>query len=108
MAKTSQKGRPSDSRLDSFIWTNDEVELLLNIVDEYKVKQAVESFDGESRQSKYAEILSAFQKEYPSKDDAGKIAKEFPPAVNEVMKSILTSKPKSVRTKCRHAVDSGR
>ena len=57
MAKTSQKGSSSDS----FLWTDDEVELLLTIVNKYKVKKAVESVDRESCQSKYAEILSALQ-----------------------------------------------
>ena len=41
MPKASQKQKPSDS----FIWTDDEMELLLNIVNEYKVKKAEESVD---------------------------------------------------------------
>ena len=41
MPKESQKGKPSDS----FIWTDDDVELLLNIVNKYIVKKAEESVD---------------------------------------------------------------
>ena len=74
LAKASQKG----NRSDSFNWTDDDVELLLNIVNEYKVKKAGESVDWESCQSKYADILSASQKEYPSKENGEKIRTVYP------------------------------
>ena len=52
MAKEPQKGGPSHP----FLWTDDEVELLLNIVYKYKVKKAVESVDWDSCHCKYANI----------------------------------------------------
>ena len=62
--------------------------MLLNIVNEYKVKKAEESVDWQSCQSKYANILPAFQKEYLSKENAEKIR-----TVNGVRKfSMLITK----------------
>ena len=82
MPKASQKGKTRDS----FIWTDDDVELLLHIVNEYKVKKAEESVDWQSCQSKYANILSTFQKEYPSKENAENIRTVYPHSVNGVRK----------------------
>ena len=69
MPKASQNGKLSDS----FICTDDDVEFLLNILNEYKVKKAEEIVDWQSCQSKYANILSTFQKEYPSENSGKKL-----------------------------------
>ena len=38
---------------DFFVWTDDEVELLLKVTHEYKALKAAENIDWESSQSKY-------------------------------------------------------
>ena len=44
----------------SFIWTDSEVELLLRVVNEYRVNKISESVDWETVHNKYADILSLF------------------------------------------------
>ena len=41
-------------------------------------------------------------------EDAAAIGKDFPQKKDEVMKSVLTSKLKAIRSKNRHAGDNGR
>ena len=40
-----------------FSWTDDEVELLLKVTNEYKVSKTAENVDWESLQRKYSDIL---------------------------------------------------
>ena len=42
-----------------FVWSDDEVELLLNIANDYKVSKAAESMDWESVKSKYNESVKS-------------------------------------------------
>ena len=55
-----------------FLWTDDEVELLLNITHEYKTAKAAECTDWESVKSKYADILDLFKEHSPGSDDERK------------------------------------
>ena len=66
------------NKLDNFIWSGDEVELLLNVVPEYKTARTMENVDWETCQTKYADILDLFLAQYPSKENAEEIGKEFP------------------------------
>ena len=43
--KQSQSKNKSKSKGDTFIWTDDEVELLLKVTTEYKVSKAAENVD---------------------------------------------------------------
>ena len=43
-----------------FIWSDDEVELLLNIANDYKASKAAESVNWESVKSKYGDICDLF------------------------------------------------
>ena len=51
-----------------FKWTDDEVELLLNVSNEYKVSKASESVDWESVKSKYSDIYDLFVAALPNDD----------------------------------------
>ena len=95
-------------KTENFVWTDDEVELLLNVVLEYKTARTAENVDWETCQSKYSDILNLFLAQYPSEHDAAQIEKEFPHQNNEVNKSIITSKLKAIRLKFRAAVDCGK
>ena len=68
----------------------------------------MENVDWESCQTKYSDILSAFQEQYPSKEDAEKLGKDYPHLSEDVTKAMLTTKLKSSRLKYRKAVDTGR
>ena len=44
---------------DNFVWTDDEVQLLLEVTDDYKMSNAVKNIDWELCQSKYTDILES-------------------------------------------------
>lgn len=90
------------------MWTDDEVDLLLSVVLEYKLSKTAENIDWETCQSKYSDILDLFLSQYPSPENAAEIGKEFPHKEDELTKVILTSKMKAIRSKFRAAIDSGR
>ena len=46
-----------------FTWTDDEVELLLKVINEYKVRKTTEGIDWESVKRKYSDILDPFREE---------------------------------------------
>ena len=49
-----------------FTWTDDEVQLLLKVTNEYKVSKTAEGVDWESVQRKYSDILDRFREEKQS------------------------------------------
>ena len=59
MSKTGRTQKKSDdkSKSDSYIWTDDRVELLLNVTNECKVSKTINNIDWTSGQSKYSDIL---------------------------------------------------
>nr|XP_057945606.1 uncharacterized protein LOC131139747 [Doryrhamphus excisus] len=93
-------------KVESFVWTDDEVELLLRVTLEYKSNKYQENVDWESCPSKYSDIMLAFQQQYVTGDMAA--GKDFPHDPCNVSKCQITSKLKAVRNKYRHAVVSGR
>ena len=54
---TKSKAKAKNGNL---VWTDDEVELLFNVVIEYKVKRTAENVDSESCISKYSDMLEMF------------------------------------------------
>nr|XP_023698025.1 uncharacterized protein LOC111859494 isoform X1 [Paramormyrops kingsleyae] len=93
---------------DCFVWTDDEVELLLKITHEYKLSKAAENTDWESCQSKYSDILQRYKEHYPSREEAQTLAKDYPHSLEDISKVIISTKLKAVRIKYRQALDSGR
>ncbi|RXN03160.1 tripartite motif-containing 16-like protein [Labeo rohita] len=85
-----------------FKWTDNKVELLLPVTQEYKVAKASENIDWETCQNKYAEILDRLKEQYPVDDIA------YPHSKDDLTKLIITTKLKAIRLKYRHAVDSGK
>ena len=76
------------SKSDCFIWTDDEVELLLKVSIEYKTSKTNENSHWESWQSKFRDILHLFNEQYPSTENAQAIGKEYPHNHGELSKSI--------------------
>ena len=104
--KGKQKSGSDESRSkekpDVFVWTDDEVQLLLKVTLEYKTSKAIENVDWESIQNKYTEILTIFKERLPALPDEGKkIGKDYPHKPEEITKGTLTSKLKSIRQKYR-------
>lgn len=109
MSNSREKSSKSKkNKTENFVWTDDEVELLLNVALEYKTTRTAENVDWETCQTKYSDILELFLAQYPSEQDAALIEKEFPHQNDEMNKTIITSKLKAIRLKFRAAVDSGR
>ena len=109
MSKSKQNPKKTDKKAaDSFVWTDDEVELLLKVTMEYKTSRAIENIDWESCQTKYGDILQLFVDQYPTPENAVAIEKDFPHKKEQIVQSSLTSKLKMIRKKFRQAVDAGR
>ena len=81
---------------------DDEVELILNIANDYKVLKVAESMDWESVKSKYSDICDLFIAALT--DDDSDVKNNFPHKKEEVTKQIVTSKLKAIRLKFRQAV----
>ena len=100
--------RTASSKRD-FVWTDDEVELLLTVTHQYKVQKLMETVDWESIKFKYDDILTKLREELPATEEEAKsLQKDYPHTKEKITKAILTTKLKSVRIKFRQAVDSGR
>ena len=76
---------------DFFSWSDDEVELLLKVTQEYKAAMAAQSIDWESSQSKYGDILERYREYYPSSQEAMATGKEFPHKKEELTKGMCAS-----------------
>ena len=87
-----------------FTWTDDKVELLLNVANDFKVSKAAESVDWESVKSKYSDIRDLLVDALPDEITPG----SFPYKKEEITKQVVTSKLKAIRLKFRQAVDSGK
>ena len=109
MSKSKQTPKKTEKEaINSFIWTDDEVELLLKVTMEYKTSRAIENVDWESCQNKYGDIYKLFLDQYPTPENAVAIEKDFPHKTEQITQSSLTSKLKVIRIKFRQAIDSGR
>lgn len=89
---------------ETLVWTDDEVELLLRVTLDYKTSKLQEGVDWESCQSKYNDIMDAFQAQYPMRSGD----KDFPHYSDAITKAQVTSKIKSIRGKYRQAQLTGR
>lgn len=92
----------------NFVWSDEEVELLLQTTLNYKTSKAQQGIDWESCQSKYTDIWTSFIEQYPTPADGQPRSTAYPHTPDEVVKTQISSKLKSVRSKYREAVDSQR
>ena len=101
--------KAQSSKESSFVWSDDEVELLLNITNEYKVEKLLNAIDWESVTSKYAEITNRFievVEDYrASSEDSSKDYRHFG---EEITTEKVATKLTAARKKYRSAVDTGR
>ena len=103
------KEKSDKSKADNFVWSDDEVQLPLEVTNDYKVSKAAKNIDWDSCQSKYTDILELYREHYPSsQEESAEIEKEYPHKKEEITKAILTSKLKNIRLKFRQAIDSGK
>ena len=86
------KDKAAKVKEQAFVWSDDEVELLLKVTHDYKVKKAAEIVDWESVKSKYSDIWEAFLIELPSNpEEATEIDKDYPHTKEEINKQVVSS-----------------
>lgn len=89
-----------------FVWSDDEVQLLLETAADYKAAKEAECVDWESVKTKYKDIFELFIAALL--EDNTNPCKNFPHKKDDMKLQTLTSKLKAIRLKFRQAVDSGR
>ena len=89
------------------LWEEDEVELLLSSVIEYKSQRTMAGIDWESVRSKYQDILRIYLDNVPSSEASFEYGKFFPHG-KKMTKDTVVTKIKAIRLKYREAVDNGR
>ena len=63
---------PKEAGKKEFQWTDDEMELLLNVTHEFKVRKISENVDWESVKTKYDDILELMKTELPCTPEEAK------------------------------------
>ncbi|CAL8391533.1 unnamed protein product [Arctogadus glacialis] len=92
----------------NFVWSDEEVELLLQVTQDYKATKTQQGVDWESCQTKYTDIWTAFIEQHPTPPDGQPRVPSYPHATDEINKPQIASKLKAVRMKYRGAVDTQR
>ena len=94
----------------NFIWSDDEVELLLDVVYAFKCNKEADGYDWESIKSKYDNIRALFLERYPTPQNNTVVQREFKrkDPSKEFTKDRLVAKIKALQLKYRSALDSGR
>ena len=59
-----RSSKSKKNKFYNFIWSDDEIELLLNVVLEYKTARTMENVDWETCQTKYVNILDLFRAQF--------------------------------------------
>ena len=85
------------------IWTDDEVQLLLETVIAFKAKKSYEGIDWESVKEKYENIKNEFTDAFPAESNS-----TFPHNKLVFSREKVAAKIKQIRVKYRKALDSGR
>ena len=83
------KKRIAKSTISSnvFIWTVDEVDVLLHCTSEYRGLKMAENVDWESYQKKYSEILDLCQARYLSSEEEHVNVRDYPHNPSEITKA---------------------
>ena len=88
-----------ERQVKSYLWSNDEVELLLNITNEYKVKKVANAVDWEYVKNKNSDILELLKDTFSDDEETQErniLSKDLPHKKDEIMKQVLTSKLKAI------------
>ena len=109
VTKHNKEGKHGKNIEKNFVWTEEEVILLLHEIIDYKTSTEAAGLDWETIKSKYEEITERFQERYP-KEGNGANEQEFPNFRNPkvIGKDRVIPKIKRIKASFRKAVDSGR
>ena len=97
----SQEGKKKNGKASDFNWTDDEIQLLLEVCFDFKAESDYEGVNWESKRTKYQQIKSKFCEQYPEVED-----EKFPcckdlDSIKVKLKSIRTNFKKTVDTRKR-------
>ena len=101
--KKQKLDKGNDEQSTNLIWTDDEVQILLETIRDFKSKKSYEGIDWESVKEKYDLVLSLFLEGIPEERNT-----DFPHDKTAFTKDRITSKVKNIRRKYRQAIDSVR
>lgn len=105
MENNSKTHQQSGKKTD-FNWTDDEIQLLLEVCYELKAESDYEGVNFESKRTKYELIKSRFCDQYPGVEDDD----NFPRSkiLDSITKERVSAKIKSIRANFKKAVDTGK
>ena len=95
------------SEKTNFVWTDEEVTLLLSVVNDFKTQKAAEGLDWRSIKNKYEDLTKQYIGRYPKTQATS----EFPKSTECAKlftKERLCSKLKRIQSGIKKAIDSGR
>ena len=101
----SQEGKKKNGNASDFNWTDDEMQLLLEVCSDFKVESDYEGVNWESKGTKDEQIKSKFCEQNPEVED-----EKFPRSndLDLITKERVSPKLKSIRTNFKKAVDTGK
>ena len=103
--KMEEKKKKTQSKKKEFSWTDDEVQLLLEVCYELKAESDYEGINFESKRNKYDLVKERFCEQYPTvADDQYQRSNDL----NSITKERVSAKIKSIRGNFKKAVDSGK
>ena len=95
--KKKTKTNEGKDKAASFTWTDEEIELLLDVIRHYKSDKEGRGFDWQSVKTKYDDLRDIFIERYPTEGPATDFP--HPDAANEFTKERINSKIKIMRQK---------
>lgn len=108
-AKSGKRKAKDDTakvKEQAFVWTADEVELLLGVMHEYKVKKTAANVDWELVRSRYTDIWDNLRKKLPaSPEEARDLGKDYPHTKEEITNQAVTNKLED-QPLCSHQMTS--
>ena len=101
----SQEGKKKNGKASDFNWTDDEIQLLLEVCFDFKAESDYEGVNWESKRTKYEQIKSKFCEQYPEVED-----EKFPRCkdLDSITKERVSAKLKLIKTNLKNAVDTGK
>ena len=89
--------------MESFKWTDDEIQLLLEVVKDYQSIQTQKNLDLMKIRSRYDQIAAKMRVDYPITS-----SEEFPHSAEEITKERVAAKLKNIQAAYKKALDAKR
>ena len=89
--------------MESFKWTDDEIQLLLEVVKDYQSIQTQKKLDWMKIRSRYEQIAAKMRVDYPITS-----SEEFPHTAEEITKERVAAKLKKIQAAYKKALDAKR